>query len=521
MAGESSGEASSTDVSTTDFVANGRNVTVSGTGSLLDSLRDELGFRSVKDGCSPQGQCGCCTVWVDGKPRVACVTPVARVAGREVTTIEGLADAQDWADAFCESGGSQCGFCTPGIIMRAAALEPEQRLSSQAVGNSMLAHLCRCTGWHPIVEAIAAVGSPRRGARRDTALAEQRALLEGGVAQSVDPSVALGQGGFSDDSAPADALVAVRAADGSWVVADTLDGARELSGKIQGRRTTAPLTWPVDVPEGEWDRTLQTTWVEPGYLEVDATWCEPGGEPMSLHGNGGAFGGKMSTELGETVRRLADHHGRPVRLLGTREDVVHFGPKRPPIAAGVRSDGTGVIRVVATPGIASRISVVAPGLDVIQVSAAGPPTSAAVRAAGWAEAAVLLASVTGSPEYVISSPAGATAAAAIGDDGAISIRVTCGRPLDEIVLRSYCVGAAHMALGWVTSEGLSVDADGVPHDLTIRSFGILRAIDTPPIHVEIDNDDRDPVNGSDAVFAAVAAAAWSRTDWALRWPAAR
>ena len=75
------------------------------------------------------------------------------------------------------------------------------------------------------------------------------------------------------------------------------------------------------------------------------------------------------------------------------------------------------------------------------------------------------------------------------------------------MLRSYCIGAAHMALGWVRSEGLAVDESGLPLDLTIRSFGILRAVDTPAIDVTIEDGDGEPVNGSDAVFAAVAAAA--------------
>ena len=69
---------------------------------------------------------------------------------------------------------------------------------------------------------------------------------------------------------------------------------------------------------------------------------------------------------------------------------------------------------------------------------------------------------------------------------ACTIRVAAGDPLDEIVLRSYCIGAAHMALGWVTSEGIAVDEEGEPLDLTIRSFGVLRAVDTPPITVEIE-----------------------------------
>ncbi len=96
----------------------------------------------------------------------------------------------------------------------------------------------------------------------------------------------------------------------------------------------------------------------------------------------------------------------------------------------------------------------------------------------------------------------------------------CGEPLDEVVLRSYCIGAAHMALGWVRSEGIAVDAGGEPQDLTIRSFGILRAVDMPRIEVRIDADDGPPVNGSDAVFAAVAAAAWRHIGHPAEWPAA-
>jgi CO/xanthine dehydrogenase Mo-binding subunit len=86
------------------------------------------------------------------------------------------------------------------------------------------------------------------------------------------------------------------------------------------------------------------------------------------------------------------------------------------------------------------------------------------------------------------------------------------------VLRSYCTGAAHQGLGWVTSEGLAVDADGEPHDLTIRSFGVLRAVDMPPVHVEVEPDDGEPVNGSDAVFAAVAGAAWVAQGCPVDWP---
>ena len=131
---------------------------------------------------------------------------------------------------------------------------------------------------------------------------------------------------------------------------------------------------------------------------------------------------------------------------------------------------------------------------------------------------MLLASLGPGPD-VVRSPAGAVASATVGPDGTVTVRVRCGRPLDEVVLRSYCIGAAHMGLGWVRSEGLAVDEEGNPLDLTVRSFGILRAVDTPPIEITIEPDDAEPVNGSDAVFAAVAAAAWRALGHPPAWPA--
>jgi xanthine dehydrogenase small subunit len=447
------------------------------------------------------------------------VTPATRVAGRDVTTLDGLPDADAWTATFARHGAAQCGFCTPGIVMRVAALAPPARTSPAAVTRALAAHLCRCTGWQPIVEAVAAFGTEPATGTLDAAgvqAAAQRATIEGGTPQRVGPDVCAGAGGFADDTAPDDALVAVRDADGTWHVAETIAEARRLAGRIQGRRSTAPLAWPVELPPGDWDRTLQTTWVEPAYLEPDASWCAPGGEPASPLGNGGAFGGKRDTEVAAVARRLADEHGRPVRVVFTREDVVRLGPKRPPIAAGIRRDGTGVVRVRRTPAIADAIRSVAPGLTVEEIDVAGPPTSAALRAAGWAEAAVLLASLGDGPDTVV-APGGGRATAIVDGDG-VHVRVRCGAVLDEVVLRSYCTGAAHMALGWVRSEGLALDDDGVPVDLTIRSFGVLRASDVPPIHVEIEPEDAPPVNGSDAVFAAVAAAAWRHAGYPPRWP---
>jgi aerobic-type carbon monoxide dehydrogenase small subunit (CoxS/CutS family) len=474
--------------------------------SLLEVLRDRLGLRGPKDGCSPQGQCGCCTVLVDGTPRVACVTPIRRVAGRAITTIDGIGadDRESWAGAFVATGGSQCGFCTPGIICRLVGSRPASRA---AVDRALAAHLCRCTGWQTIVEAWERVGKPSPA--RDLDAASRRASIEGGAPQRVAVDVPLGKGGFADDTAPADALVAVPDGRGGWSVGETLTEARARAGKVQGRRTTSPPTRPVDVPSGDWTLTLRTAWVEPAYLETDASWCAPGGEPVTPLANGGAFGGKLDSIAPSVAKELAAELGRPVRVLLSREDTVRLGPKRPPLAAGVRADGTGSVTVARTPGIVDAIASVAPELDVCEIDVPGPPTSSSVRAAGWAEALVLLAGLRGDAEVTVIAPNGARAGAVIDAD-AVRVTVSCGDPLDEIVLRSYCIGAAHMALGWVTTEGLAVDTAGTVHDLTIRSFGIIRPSEMPPVEVTIESSDAEPVNGSDAVFAAVAAAAWIR-----------
>ncbi|MGI9613143.1 MAG: 2Fe-2S iron-sulfur cluster-binding protein [Acidimicrobiales bacterium] len=535
------------DQSRIELTVDGQPVSVAGTAggtrlSLLDVLRDQLRITAVKDGCSPQGQCGCCTVLVDGQPRVACVTPARRVAGRSVTTLDGLEPSHRdaWAEAFCATGASQCGFCTPGIIVRldalAAKLDEASAADHRAVDQALLAHLCRCTGWQTIHEAwdLFRSGSDIGVADRDHAAAAARAELEGGVDQIVGTDVAKGRGRFASDTAPADALVAMPDGAGGWAIGESVAEARAAAGKVQGRRTTAGHQWPIDVPDGTWAATIRTTWVEPAYLETDASWCLPGGDPYTPLANGGAFGAKTGSRVQDAARSLADEHGRSVLAIASREDATRWGAKRPPIAGGVEADGSGVIRVARTPGIAAAIASVAPGIRVEEVDVAGPPTSAAIRAAGWAEAAALLAGGRRQRGWVL-APNGAMAAALIdADTGAISVAVACGPPLDEVVLRSYCVGAAHMAWSWLTSEAITIEPDGSIVDLTIRSFGVIRAVDTPPIDVTIvDRDHRpserfgglpgplpeQPVNGSDAVFAAVAGSGWlslgCRQDWPI------
>lgn len=488
--------------------------------TLLSALRTDLHLLGAKDGCSPQGQCGCCTVLVDGQPRVACVTPLRRVRDRQITTIEGLGeDRRDaWSRALLSTGGAQCGFCTPGIVLRLVGLETKLARPplKNEIEQALLAHLCRCTGWQTIVEAAVTIsGGAAPNPNRDLDAAAARATLEGGTFQQVSSAAVLGAGGFSSDTAPQGSLIAVPAGDGEWAVGENLDGARAIAGKVQGRRTTVPVSWPLELPVGSWDRTLRTTWVEPAYLETDAAWCEPGGQPSSPVANGGAFGAKLVSPVVEAAQALANVHGRPVLALAGREDVTRWGPKRPPVAAGIRSDGTGVIRVVATPGIEAAIHSVAPGLVVEEVVVDGPATSSSIRGAGWVEAFALVAGLEGTVGW-IEAPTGGFATATVTDEG-IAVRVRCGRVLDETVLRSYCIGAAHMAWSLVHHESLAI-VDGHINDLTIRSFDVAKAIETPPIEVVIEADDRDAVNGSDAVFAAVAAAAWIDAGCGQDWP---
>src|SRR5260221_638273 len=141
------------------FELNGSEVSVSADHPhLLAALREELGVCSPKDGCSPSGQCGCCTVLVDGKAVVSCNLSLQKVAGATVTTLEGLpADQRDrLASAFAATGALQCGFCTPGILVRVAALLERKgdSLDRDTAARHLGAHLCRCTGYVKILDAV-------------------------------------------------------------------------------------------------------------------------------------------------------------------------------------------------------------------------------------------------------------------------------------------------------------------------------------------------------------------------------
>jgi aerobic carbon-monoxide dehydrogenase small subunit len=139
--------------------------------TLLELLRDRLGLTGTKEGCG-NGNCGSCTVLVDGTPVNACLMLAQEAPGYEIATIEGLSDAgsgakgglTDLQQNLAEAGATQCGFCTPGIVISATALLAENAAPSDAdIRRAIAGNLCRCTGYDKIVRAIALTATQRGG----------------------------------------------------------------------------------------------------------------------------------------------------------------------------------------------------------------------------------------------------------------------------------------------------------------------------------------------------------------------
>ena len=156
------------------FVINGDpvEVEVPGMRRLLDVLREDLSLTGTKEGCG-EGECGACSVLLDGAVVDACLVPVCQVDGTTVQTVEGLGETDalnDLQAAFLQTGGAQCGICTPGMLMAAEAhLAGGGTADEDAIREAIAGNLCRCTGYTKIVEAIALVAQQRSGAGRDPA----------------------------------------------------------------------------------------------------------------------------------------------------------------------------------------------------------------------------------------------------------------------------------------------------------------------------------------------------------------
>ncbi len=152
--------------STVSFAVNGelRNVRVHPMERLLDVLRNELGLTGAKEGCG-EGECGSCSVLMDGLLVNSCLVPVAQADGSNVVTIEGIAARSllhPLQQAFLESGGAQCGICTPGMILAAVhLLEKKPQPTPAEIREGLAGNLCRCTGYTQIFEAVAKAVQPR------------------------------------------------------------------------------------------------------------------------------------------------------------------------------------------------------------------------------------------------------------------------------------------------------------------------------------------------------------------------
>ncbi|SVB84582.1 uncharacterized protein METZ01_LOCUS237436, partial [marine metagenome] len=227
----------------------------------MGALRDELGVISPKDGCAPSGQCGCCTVLVDGRARVACQTSMERAEGTQVLTLEGFnaAERDLYATTFAAHGALQCGFCTPGILVRTKALIDRKgtKLTREEASRHLGAHLCRCTGYTKILDAVESL------AAGEVPVAEPRGGIGTSGLRYEACDLSLGDRPFIDDMAPPGLLHAtVRLADYARadVVAIDTTAAAAVEG-VERVLTAADVTgelrvglihrdWPVFIPEG-------------------------------------------------------------------------------------------------------------------------------------------------------------------------------------------------------------------------------------------------------------------------------
>jgi len=152
-----------------EFNCNGKEISIEALPGArsLDLIRDQLGLTGTKEGCG-RGECGACTILLDGSPVNSCLLPAAKLQGREVETIEGVSNGAGGLhpiqESFLDAGAVQCGFCTPGMIMSARALlESNPDPTEEEIEEALAGNICRCTGYGMIIRAVKQAGETLRG----------------------------------------------------------------------------------------------------------------------------------------------------------------------------------------------------------------------------------------------------------------------------------------------------------------------------------------------------------------------
>jgi xanthine dehydrogenase molybdenum-binding subunit len=228
--------------------------------TLLDVLRDSLGITSPKNGCQPQAQCGCCTVLMDGKPVLSCALAPEKAAGKSITTLEGLADEdrQQLAESFVRCGGVQCGFCIPGMAVRAVGLcEKNAKPSRDDIAAALKPHLCRCTGYAQIIDSIEHYSRWRRGEPMPQPSTSDRSGRIGtDLPRYTGHEAVLGDRKFIDDmTVPGMLYGAVRLADHPRAKVLAIDGRSALALPGVHRVVTA-----ADVPGDRYVGLIEKDW---------------------------------------------------------------------------------------------------------------------------------------------------------------------------------------------------------------------------------------------------------------------
>jgi xanthine dehydrogenase molybdenum-binding subunit len=238
--------------------------------SVLSILREDFGLISLKNGCEPQASCGCCTMLVDGQPRLSCTMKPKQVAGKEVITLEGLNESvrTQIADSFVQCGGVQCGFCIPGMAMRGHSIvEANPDPTRAEIAHELRGHLCRCTGYVKILDAIEQYAAVRRG--QPLPVIDQSGKVGTSLKRYNGRDLVLGDFRYIDDITPSGTLyAAMKFADHPRALVKGIDASAALAmpgvervitaADVPGDRYVGLIVkdWPILVAVGEETRCV-------------------------------------------------------------------------------------------------------------------------------------------------------------------------------------------------------------------------------------------------------------------------